>query len=446
MLVYKLDVHSVEPPLAVPHAVIVSQGDEVVTGQTVDTNAAWIAERLTELGVDVVRHLTVGDRLPDLVAILTAAVAEGDVVVCTGGLGPTQDDLTAEAVAAAFDAPLALDEVALAAIEAMFRAYGRTMAPSNRKQALLPTGSARLDNPVGTAPGFALEARGALLCCLPGVPREMRRMVTEHVLPRVRARFQLPSPRLVTLRTTGVGESTLQDRIGPFTHDDAVLAYRTSLGENQIKLRFRSDTPDATVRAITADVAGRIGSPLFSIDGLDGPGPDLPGTVAAALDARDETLATAESCSGGLVASLCTSVPGASGWFLAGAVTYANEAKERDLGVPHELLVGHGAVSEPVARAMAEGIRTRAGTTYGLATTGIAGPGGGTPDKPVGTVHLALATPEGTHHRLARLGGDRHRIQTLTAHAALDLLRRHLQGHLATHPSGPSAHSSTPSA
>lgn len=416
-------------------AILLSQGDEVVTGQTTDTNAAWLATELTDLGLDVVRHITVGDRLGDIAEVFEAAARLGDLVLCTGGLGPTDDDLTAEACAKAFGLRLALDEEALTHIENLFRAFGREMAESNRKQAMLPTTARRLDNHQGTAPGFAFDAHGALVACMPGVPREMRAMFTNTVLPLVRERFHLTPARLVTLRTTGVGESALQDRIGRFEHAQAVLAYRTSLGENQIKLRFQPGVADAEVRAVVDDVAARIGSPLFVIEGLErGDGGNLATVIGRALVTGGHTLAVAESCSGGRLAALCTAESGASAWFLEGAVTYTNEAKMARLGVPEALLAKHGAVSEPVARAMAEGIRTRAGSTYGLATTGIAGPTGGSPGKPVGTVHMALATPTGTHHRLARLAGDRHRIQSLTAHAALDMLRRSLQG-LLSHPS-----------
>lgn len=415
-----------------PTAIVLSQGDEVITGQTLDTNAAWLSERLVDLGLDVVRRVTVGDRLDDIAAELTLAARRADVVVCTGGLGPTDDDLTAPACAAAFDRPLRLDEVALAQIESMYAAWGRDMPASNRKQAMLPHGADRLDNPVGTAPGFAFPAQGALVACLPGVPREMVRMWEDQVRPRIVARLGLRPGRLVVIRTTGVGESALQDRIGPseaYAARGLVLGYRTMTGENQVKLRAGPDVPDAVVDAAAHTLIGAIGSPVFAVEGLAHatlPQGDLPTVVGAALATGGATLAVAESCTGGRVAALVTSVAGSSAWFVEGVVTYANAAKVARLGVPEPLLAAHGAVSEPVARAMAEGVRQGAGATYGLATTGIAGPGGGTEAKPVGTVHLALAHPHGTEHRLVRLGGDRGRVQALAAHAALDLLRRHL--------------------
>ncbi len=407
-------------------AEILSQGDEVVTGQTIDTNAAWLAARLTELGFTVVRHTTVGDVPADIRAMLSAAAERAELVISTGGLGPTDDDLTAEAVAAVFARPLALDTEAMRQIEAMYARFGRHMPEVNRKQALLPEGALRLDNAWGTAPGFAVDAPGTLLAFLPGVPREMRAMFEHRVLPLVRERFALRPGRLVTLRTTGVGESDLQERIGPFTAPDVVLGYRSISPENQVKLRFAPDVAEDRVRALVDDLAARIGTPLFAIDGLDVPGGSLAEVVGHALRVHGATLAVAESCTGGRLSALCTAVPGASAWFLEGLVTYANASKIRHLGVDADTLGHYGAVSAEVSQQMARGVREGAGATYGLGITGIAGPDGGTDEKPVGTVHIALAAPGGVHHRKLRLAGDRERIQNLSAAAALDLLRRKL--------------------
>ncbi len=430
---YNLHVRSGTPLATNPHqtapvAVLLSQGDEVVTGQTVDTNAAWLAERLVDLGFDVRRHVTVGDRMGDLVAALTDLSSTADVVIGTGGLGPTMDDLTASACASAFGRPLELDPDALAFLEALFARWGRPMADSNRKQAYLPQGSTRLDNARGTAPGFAFEHDRAWLAFLPGVPHEMKAMFDGLVVPSLAQRFALTPGRLISLRTTGVGESVLQDRIGAFEHDGVVIGTRAMSGECLVKLRFDASVDPSTVTALTQDVADRIGSPVYAIDGLDAPGGTLPQVVGRALLARGATLAVAESCTGGQLSALFTSVPGSSAWFLEGVVTYANASKVARLGVPEPLIATYGAVSEPVVRAMAEGVRASANTTYGIGVTGIAGPDGGTADKPVGTVHVALATPHGTHHHLLRLFGDRGRIQTYAAHGALDLLRRHLHG------------------
>jgi len=405
-----------------PTAEILSQGDEVVTGQVADTNAAWLSTRLTDLGFSVMRHTSVGDRLDDLCDVLSAAATRADVCIGTGGLGPTQDDLTAEAVAQTFDRPLQFDPEAMNRIEGHYRRFGREMPEVNRKQAWLPTGSHRLDNLWGTAPGFSIQTDRAVMMFVPGVPREMRKMFDHAVLPLLREHFDLKRTRLVTLKTTGIGESNLQERIGAFAYDDVTLSFRTHLPENHIKLRFAPEASAAYIERVTHDIADRIGSPLFGIDSGT-----LAEVVGEAVQARGETLATAESCTGGRIASMFTAIPGSSAWFTEGAVTYANQAKTRVLGVETSALEKHGAVSESVARQMAVGIRTRADTTYGLATTGIAGPGGGTEEKPVGTVHIAVATPTDVLHRRLSLGGDRTRIQTLSAAAVIDTLRRHLQ-------------------
>ena len=416
-----------------PQAEIVSQGDEVITGQVADTNAAWLSEQLTGLGFIIGRHTTVGDHLEDIQQALREVAQRTEVCICTGGLGPTEDDLTAQAVAKAFDRPLAFDSEAMSQITQRYRRADRDMPAVNEKQAWLPKDAKRLDNQWGTAPGFAIDQDQVWMAFLPGVPTEMREMFNAHVIPALHHRFSLQPGRLVTLRTCGVGESTLQERIGPLGHSDVVLSYRTKLPENHIKLRFPAHFTEEQIAAITGDVAQRIGSPLFSIDGLPGEaGGGLAEVVGRILVEHGESLSTAESCTGGRIASLFTAVSGSSAWFVEGIIAYANAAKIRHLGVSDEMLETHGAVSEPVARQMAIGARQAAGTTYGIASTGIAGPTGGTPDKPVGTVHLALATPDTVHHRHFRLPGDRARVQDLTASVAIDMLRRYLQNNLRT--------------
>jgi nicotinamide-nucleotide amidase len=415
-------------------AEILSQGDEVVTGQVADTNAAWLSEQLTALGFDMVRHTAVGDRQSDIVDAMKQAFDRSALVVSTGGLGPTDDDLTAASLAQVLGVDLEFDPVAMATIEGHYARVNRRMPEVNRKQAWLPRGCLRLDNDWGTAPGFAAKTSAGWAAFLPGVPREMKQMYQHRVLPLIEREYQVRPGRLYTLRTTGIGESDLQERIGPFQHPDVVLSYRTRLPENHIKLRFPAHVPQEQAESIVRNLADRIGSPVFCVEGIDSVSGDLHEVVVGLLVTHQATLAVAESCTGGQISAAITSVPGASSVFLEGVVAYANAAKIRLLGVTEDQLQAFGAVSEPVARSMAEGIRQHTGSTYALSSTGVAGPGGGSPDKPVGTVHIALATPEGTHHRLLRLGGDRARIQTLSAAAALDLLRRHLQGLLSNHP------------
>lgn len=253
-----------------PIAEILSQGDEVVCGQIADTNAAWLSERLTDLGFSVRRHSAVGDRLEDIVGLLQETSARCDLCISTGGLGPTEDDLTAAAAAKAFDLPLAFDEKAMADIEALYRRFGKPMPDSNQKQAWLPGGSQRLDNQWGTAPGFALSFGRCFFVFLPGVPREMCKLFEQVVLPKLKERFDLNPGRLVTLRTVAIGESSLQQRLQGFDPHPAVLGFRTVPPENQVKLRIPASLPDTGVVALVDELRRRIGAPVFSIEGVDG--------------------------------------------------------------------------------------------------------------------------------------------------------------------------------
>lgn len=407
-----------------PTAEILSQGDEVVTGQVADTNAAWLSTRLTDLGFDIVRHTSVGDRIDDLCDVLAEIAGRADFCVCSGGLGPTQDDLTAEAVARTFDRALQFDDEAMAQIEERYARFGRVMPEVNSKQAWLPSGSKRLDNAWGTAPGFLIETSRAVMAFVPGVPTEMRKMFDQRVVPLLHAHYDLRAGRMITFKTIGVGESDLQERLGDFSYDGVVVSFRTKLPENHIKLRFAGDATEAFIAEVREDMISRIGSPLFGIDCGN-----LAEVVGHTLGERKHTVSTAESCTGGRIGASFTAVPGSSGWFTEGAITYSNDAKIRMLGVRPATLEAYGAVSEQIAREMAEGIRQRAGTTYGLSATGIAGPGGATAEKPVGTVHIAVAAPGSdnnshTVHRRLNLSGDRERIQTLAAAAVIDTLRR----------------------
>jgi nicotinamide-nucleotide amidase len=417
-----------QPPRS-PTVFLLSQGDEVITGQTVDTNASTLSQWLTELGFLVSRRVTVGDVMEDIVAAIAEGLQSADVLICTGGLGPTADDLTAEALATVLGVPLALHEPSLEHIQAIFNLIGRRMSDANRKQAMLPQGATPLQNNFGTAPGFCVESpregqAPSVGYFLPGVPREMKGMWAEHLNPDLIRRFSLSPGRLVTFRCMGAPESQLEEIMRPFQGLDGVtVGFRAMSPEVQVKLRVRSDVTEGRLSPLIQEVQAAIGKAVFGVDTGA-----LEEVIVAALIERGETLATAESCTGGRLSAAITSVAGASATFMEGACVYANEAKMRTCDVDAGALAQYGAVSEIVARQLAEGIRARAGTTYGLSTTGVAGPGGGTPEKPVGTVHVALATPQGTFHRQLRLGGDRDRITRYAAASALDLLRRHLQG------------------
>ncbi len=400
---------------------ILSTGDELLTGQIVDTNSAWLMDRLWDLGVMVRRKTLVGDDRADLLAALTETTARADLVVMSGGLGPTEDDLTAECVAAALGVPLEEDAASLAAIRARFEKLGRTMTPNNAKQARFPRGAVILPNRFGTAPGFRVKLQRAELVCLPGVPAEYRGLCEEAVLPRVAAsEREVPAARLVKL--IGIPESHADQAMRPVMdapeNAGVRFGYRAHWPEIHVKWSVPGPGAEARAERILAAVRRLFGDAIFA-EGKQ----DLPQLVVERLVARAERLAIAESCTGGLVAEMVTSVPGASATFDVGVVAYANEAKTGVLGVDAAVLAAHGAVSEPVARAMAEGARRRAGTTWALAVTGVAGPGGGTEEKPVGTVHLAIAGPDGTRTWARRFPGDRDRIRKTAAYDVLNQLR-----------------------
>ncbi len=406
-----------------PTIALLSQGDELLTGQILDTNAAWLAERLTELGFRVLYTHTAPDEPGAITRAIRAAYEAADALICTGGLGPTADDLTAACAAEAAGLPLTLDRDSLDRIEALYARRRRRMPESNIKQARIPAGARVLPNDWGTAPGFELICGGGIGYFLPGVPRELRAFWGAHVRPALLGRFALRPSRRVVLRCIGIAESTLEERMRPLAAEPGLtISFRTELPENQVKLIFDPSVEPADIERTCARARAAIGPACFGVD--SGP---LAQVVGEALAARGETLATAESCTGGRISAAITAVPGASRYFVEGACVYANQAKIRTCAVDPEALASSGAVSEIVARQLAEGIRTRAGATYGLSTTGVAGPGGGSPEKPVGTVHIALATPSGTTCRRLSLGGGRERITAMAAGLCLDLLRRHLK-------------------
>jgi nicotinamide-nucleotide amidase len=400
---------------------ILSTGDELLTGQLVDTNSAWLMDRLWDLGLMVRRKTLVGDDRADLLAAIRETAGRSDVVVMSGGMGPTEDDLTSECVAAATGVPLELHEPSLRTIEERFRRFGRTMTPNNEKQARFPRGAEVIPNRFGTAPGFAARVLRAEVVCLPGVPVEFRGLSEEWLLPRLAARIGEPVAARV-LKLFGVPESHADHAMRPVMDDPANAGVRFGYRAHwpEVHVKWTVPGPDAAARADRIREAARA---VFG-DAVWGEGKDeLPELVVARLLARRERLAVAESCTGGLVAELVTRVPGASGAFDLGVVAYANAMKERLLGVAGEELAAHGAVSEPVARALAEGARRVGGAAWGLGITGIAGPGGGTPEKPVGTVHVAVAGAEGTRHVQRLYRGDRERVRRQAAYEALNLLR-----------------------
>ena len=405
-----------------------SIGDELLWGEVVDTNAGTIARALVDMGLTVARHLAVGDREEEIVAALRLLAGEHGVVIVSGGLGPTADDLTARAAARAAGQRLVLNETALAHLRTFHGKLHDPQRPDCDKQALLPAKAAIIPNRWGTACGFRLEIDGSSCFFLPGVPAEMAPMLRETVLPALREL----APATAFLRTKvltvfGPAEPEVDRLLAGVTEPFAgvSLAFCVDFPEIQVKLRAagkHGPTVEQTLAQAAAEVRRRLGEVVVAEDGET-----LDTAVASLLRERGTTLALAESCTGGLVAQRLTAIPGSSAYFLAGFVTYADHAKESLLGVPGEILAAHGAVSGEVAKALARGARTRAGSDLALAVTGIAGPDGGTPDKPVGTVYLALADRTGCWVKRYRFAGSRGEIRALTACTALDWLRRHLR-------------------
>ncbi len=407
-------------------AFVVSQGEELLTGQTVDTNSAWLCGKLTDLGFRVVGAATAADRTDAIADVLTRAVASADVVVCTGGLGPTEDDLTAEAAAIAFDDTVALNPEALEQVEAKYRAAGHTMAAANRRQAMLPTRAFIVPNGRGTAPGFGVTtAAGTRLFCLPGVPSEMKAMWHEVVRPALVEEGGVAAPRRFLFRVLGRGESQLQDLLGDVIagFDGVVLGFRTAMPENQVKLVADPEVPADRFDAAVDAVRLLLGKDAFSED----EDVSLAAAIGELLVARGERLALAESCTGGLIGHLCVTEPGSSRWLERGFVTYSNAAKVSELGVLESTLEAQGAVAEEIAVQMAAGAREAGGVEWGIGVTGIAGPGGGTEAKPVGTVCVGIDGPAGSRVRTLFLPArGRDMVRRFSAVIALDMLRRQI--------------------
>jgi len=407
---------------------VVSIGTELTLGLSVDTNAAWLASQLAAVGIRCERHVTVADQTRSISEVLRQAATSTDVIVVSGGLGPTADDVTREALAAAAGTELELDAASLEQIRAFFAQRAREMPEGNRVQARIPRSGRAIPNTCGTAPGVRIELNGVPCYALPGVPYEMERMFTRDVLPELRALSAGSVLRARCLRCFGLSEVEIGERLRDRMRPDRnpTVGTTAELGVIGVRINAVGATSAAAAALLDeteAQVRARLGDVVFGRDEAT-----LAAAVGAQLAARGETLAVAESCTGGLIAKMLTDVPGSSGYFVGGAVTYSNELKQRLLGVPAAMLASAGAVSAVVAGAMARGARQAFGSTYALAVTGIAGPSGGTPDKPVGLVFLGLATPDEEIVREARLGSDSGRavIRARAALTALSLLRAHL--------------------
>lgn len=406
-------------------AEIIAVGSELLTPERLDTNSLWITEQLNALGIELAGKTVVGDDRHRLAGAVRDALARSEVLIVTGGLGPTEDDVTREAVAGALDRELVFVPALLEAIQERFRRTGRVMAEINRRQAYLIAGAEALPNPVGTAPGQWIREGRRTVVLLPGPPGELKPMFTEHVLPRLK---QIAPPLVIrtrVYRAAGIAESELDQRIAPVYKQYAKVATTVlaAPGDIQIHLRARTSTAEEA-EALLEEVGGQIEALLG--ERIYSRGEPMEVVIGQLLRARSASLAVAESCTGGLLAERITSIPGSSEYFLGGLLVYSDRAKEALAGVEAELLRQHGAVSEPVALALAEGARRRTGAAYALAVTGVAGPGGGSEENPVGTVYIGLAGPEGAEARRFRFLGDRARVRAFAAQAAMDLLRRRL--------------------
>jgi len=407
-------------------AEIIAIGSELLTPERTDTNSLWVTEKLNGVGIEVKLKTVVGDDDARLEEAIRDALRRSRVVITTGGLGPTEDDITRKIAARATGRRLLLDERVLAGIREKFARWGRQMPEINSRQAMVIDGAEVLDNPNGSAPGMYLEHEGRAVVLLPGPPREMRPMFESHVLPRLAAKAGDVRVMRRVLRVSGLGESAVDERIAPvytqYKNPQTTILFNKS--EIEIHLTAQGKTEqeaELLLDGLAGQIEERLGAAIFAFRGER-----MEEVVGLRLAVTGFTLAVAESCTGGLVAQRITDVPGSSVYFREGVVAYSNEAKVRLLGVPFDLIAEYGAVSAPVAEAMAEGVRERAETDFGVSVTGIAGPGGGTEDKPVGLVYIALSDDAHTEHRKLLLPGDRHLIRWRASQAALDLLRRRL--------------------
>jgi nicotinamide-nucleotide amidase len=409
-------------------AEILAVGSELLTPLRSDTNALWLTERLIEVGVVVGARTTVADDPALLESAFRTALSRADIVIATGGLGPTEDDLTREAAAAALGRSLRRDPGALEVLKARFARFKRAMAPINEKQADVIEGGLVLENPRGTAPGQRVEDGARMLVLLPGPPSEMKPMFEAQVLPVIRERTGGALLKTRVMKIASMGESDVDQAVAPLykTFTNPRTTILSAPGQVELHLTAAGSSSaevEERLEALGVGIRGLLAGRVFSEDGRE-----LPAVVASLLRERGLTLCVAESCTGGLLAARLTDVPGSSAFFAHGLVTYSNRSKVELLGVPAALIEAQGAVSEAVAAAMAAGARRSAGSDVGVGITGIAGPDGGTPDKPVGTVCIALEGAAGTRVRTALFPGDRERVRHQATQSALDMLRRGLLG------------------
>jgi nicotinamide-nucleotide amidase len=407
------------------NAEIIAVGSELLTPYRQDTNSLWLTDALNRLGIRVIHKSVVGDSPAEMHSTFSQALARAEIIVASGGLGPTDDDRTRATVADLLGRKLRLDENIVREIQERFRRFARAMPEINKRQAMVPEGATILPNPNGTAPGLWLESDGRIVILLPGVPFELKSIFEAQVGQRLEKLSG--DERLFTrdLRVTGLGESDVETRVRPLyeLYPDTETTILASPGAVQLHPRIWSRDAlkaEQILGEITKRMALALGEHLYSMHGEA-----LEEVVARVLTENRATIAVAESCTGGMLAERLTNLGGSSSYFLGGVVCYSNELKTLLVGVPTELIETKGAVSSEVALALAEGIRRRAGATIGIGVTGIAGPGGGTPEKPVGLVHIGIADERGPRERAYRYPGNRERIRNFATQSALDMVRRY---------------------
>ena len=405
-------------------AEIIAIGSELLTPTKTDTNSLWLTEKLNEIGVEVKLKTIVGDDELRLEETIKDAVRRSDIVIATGGLGPTEDDITRKISAKALGRELVFDEEVLTEIRARFQSFRREMPETNKRQAFIIEGAEVLPNPNGTAVGMSLAAEEKFFVVLPGPPRELKPMFENFVLPKLREAAGGIVVKRKVMRVSGMGESAVDELIAPIYKEYKNVGTSILFSRSEIELHLAAQTEtteeaDLLLEELSGKISEKLGIAVFAMNGET-----MEEVVGKLLTASGKTLAVAESCTGGLIAQRLTETSGSSAYFIEGAVTYSNEAKIRTLDVPLEVIETYGAVSAETAEAMANGMREKARTDYALAVTGIAGPRGGTEEKPVGLVFIGYADESETKSIKINLPGDRYLIRWRTSQAALDLLRR----------------------
>lgn len=407
---------------------LITIGDELLSGNTIDTNAAFIGKKLMEAGIDLVYHTSVGDNAELILSALGIAMNRVDAILVTGGLGPTHDDITKKTLCKFFKRQLVFHEEVLRDLTQRYTQLGMTMPAVNQNQALLPQGAKFIENKIGSALGLVFEESGKLLVAMPGVPAEMMPMLTDHVIPMLKQKESGISIIQKTIRTTGIMESAIFEKVRDLIDENQQIkiAFLPSYKGVDIRLTMKSASSQKaqqTIDELIDKLKSRIGRYIFGFDN-----DELPAVVGNLLKERGMTLAVAESCTGGLVGKIMTDIPGSSDYFLGGIIAYANSVKVNVLNVPADIIENYGAVSKETASAMAKGVRALTDASIGLAITGIAGPGGGNQEKPVGLTFFGLCDEKGTLIEEHRYGTDRERNRLRAAYTAINFVRRRLIG------------------